>query len=209
MKPVPYQSGYRSRSTQHKHPKIFDVYRLQQFFPGWNIQCSLIPGLVPASLPLLPETLCPSWYLKPPSAGTFLQLHGYPDVEVWGREEGRGVKCNCGRCWKSLGRCCCILGCAGKGLWGYGDLQRVAELGAGCRAALPTTGGLVMLGLPGVQVRCWDRPSERPGTAPELNNFGIWEAEVQLPALQWAAWGPWAGNLISLCLGLLSVEYRK
>lgn len=66
----------------------------------------------------------------------------------------------------------------------------MAELDAGCRAALPTTGGLVMLGLPGVQVRCWDRPSERPGMAPELNNFGIWEAEVQLPALLWAAWGP-------------------
>lgn len=57
------------------------------------------------------------------------------------------------------------------------DLQRGAELGTGCRTALPAAGGFVLFGVPGEQVTHRDRPSERPAPAPPVRQ-GVWEAEL-------------------------------
>ena len=99
------QPGCHSRSVQHKHLNVFDTSGLHHFFPGQNIQCSLIPGAVPASFSLLPGTMCPSCYPGLSSAGTALQLHRSLDVRKWGRV----VKRAWDRCWKSLGSRSCVL----------------------------------------------------------------------------------------------------
>lgn len=83
------QPGYHSRSIQHKHPNVFYTSGLHHFFPAKNIQCSLIPGLTPAPLLLLPGTLCPSCYPRLPSVGTAWQLHYCPNVGRCGKRRKR------------------------------------------------------------------------------------------------------------------------